>query len=104
MTQYQTQVSASVPSGPLVKTVRRFLHIVKMCMWFRYNCQLPVLTKHKRREIYFIQHFVSFLVLQSERAGCFTFIVLLLSCDKKCSLALPNGAVGRSVVCNCSIS
>ena len=29
-----------------------------------------------------------------ERAGCFTFIVFLMSCDSQCSVALSNVAVG----------
>ena len=33
-----------------------------------------------------------------ERAGCFTLIVFLMSCDCKCSVALPRGAVGWSAV------
>ena len=28
-----------------------------------------------------------------ERAGCLTLIVFLMSCDCKCSVALPSGAV-----------
>ena len=54
---------------------------------------------------------VSFLVLQSsywgrvrERAGCFTFIFLLMSGDCYCSVSLPHGVVGWSVVCACGIS
>ena len=34
-----------------------------------------------------------------ERAGCFTLFVFLMSCDCYCSVALPHGAVGWSVVC-----
>ena len=34
----------------------------------------------------------------------FTLIVFLVSCDCDCSVALPRGVVGWSVVCNCSIS
>ena len=39
-----------------------------------------------------------------ERVGCFAFIVLQMSCYCKCSVILPHGAVGWSVVCDCSIS
>ena len=34
-----------------------------------------------------------------ERAGCFTLIVFLMSCDCKCSAALPHGTMGWSEVC-----
>ena len=37
-------------------------------------------------------------------AGCFAFIVLRMSCYCKCSVALPNGAVCRSALCDCGIS
>ena len=36
--------------------------------------------------------------------GCFTLIVFLMSCDCKCSVALPHGAVGWSAVCDCGTS
>ena len=36
---------------------------------------------------------------EEERAGCFAFIVLQMSCYCECSVALPHGAVG-SVVCS----
>ena len=39
-----------------------------------------------------------------ERAGCFAFIVLRMSCYCKCSVALPHGAMGWSAVCDCGIS
>ena len=35
---------------------------------------------------------------------CFVFIVLQMSCDCKCSVALPQDAVGWSAVCDCGIS
>ena len=35
-----------------------------------------------------------------ERAGCFTFIVFLMSCDCYCCSPIPHGAVSRSAVCN----
>ena len=38
-----------------------------------------------------------------ERAGCFAFIVFLISCYCKCPVALPHGAVGWSAVCECGI-
>ena len=41
---------------------------------------------------------------QESRAGCFALIVFLMSCDCKCSVALPHGAVGWSAVCDCGIS
>ena len=31
-------------------------------------------------------------------------IIFLLSCNYKCSVPLPRGAVGRSAVCDCGIS
>ena len=54
-----------------------------------------------------VQFLVSFLFLQSseeERAGCFTLIVIYLSCGCLCSVSLPRGIVGCSVVCDCGIS
>ena len=48
-----------------------------------------------------------FLVLQpfeeDERADYFAIIVLGVSYNCKCSAALPHGAVGWSVVCDCGI-
>ena len=55
-----------------------------------------------------VNYFVSFLVCnhleEEERAGCFAFIVLRMSCYCKCSVNLPHGTVGWSAVCNCDIS
>ena len=39
-----------------------------------------------------------------EGAGCFAFIVFLMSIYCKCSVALPHGAVGWSAVCDFGIS
>ena len=39
-----------------------------------------------------------------KKAGCFALSVFLMSCDGQCSMALPHGAVGWSVVCDCGIS
>ena len=39
-----------------------------------------------------------------ERAGCFTLIVFLMSCDLLCSADLPHGTMGWSAVCDCDIS
>ena len=48
---------------------------------------------------------LAFLLMgKRERAGCLTFIVFLVSCDCKCSVALPHVAVGWSAKCDCSIS
>ena len=44
------------------------------------------------------------IILTRKRAGCFAFIVFQMSCYCKCSVALPHGAVGWSVVCDCGIS
>ena len=45
-----------------------------------------------------IYYCVSFLVLkqleEEERVWCFSFIVLRVSCCRKCSAALPHSAVG----------
>ena len=41
---------------------------------------------------------------EEERAGCFTLIIFLVSCDCYCFVALSHGAMGWSVVCDCSIS
>ena len=41
---------------------------------------------------------------EEERAGCFAFIVLWMSCYHNCSVTLPHGAVGWSAVCDCCIS
>ena len=40
---------------------------------------------------------------EEEKAGCFA-IVLQMYCYYKCSVALPQGAVGWSAVCDCGIS
>ena len=59
--------------------------------------------------ICFVMHyFVSIIVLhhleEEDKAGCFDIIVLQIYCYYKCSVALPQGAVGWSAVCNCGIS
>ena len=41
---------------------------------------------------------------EEERAGCFAFDVLRMSCYCICSVALPYGAVGWSAVCDYDIS
>ena len=41
---------------------------------------------------------------EEERAGCFAFIVFLLSCYCKYVVALPHSAMGWSAVCDCGIS
>ena len=55
-----------------------------------------------------MHNFVSFLVYnhpeKEERAGCFAFIVLRMSCFCKCSVALPHGAFGWSAACYYGIS
>ena len=40
---------------------------------------------------------------EKEKACCFAIIVLQMYCHYKCSVALPHGAVGWSVVCDCGI-
>ena len=35
---------------------------------------------------------------EEERAGCFTLIIFMLSCDSLCSTSLPHGAMGCSAV------
>ena len=57
----------------------------------------------------FVVHcFESFLVYNQidgdERDSYFILFVFLVSCDWYFSLALPNGAVGCSAVCDCVIS
>ena len=56
--------------------------------------------------MFVVRYFMSLLVLQSsdgvERAGCFTYIVLLVSLD--CYVGLPCGAMEFSAVCDCGIS
>ena len=41
---------------------------------------------------------------EKERADCFSFIVLRMSCYCKCSVALPHVTVGGSAVCDCGNS
>ena len=48
--------------------------------------------------------FVVFRLEDEERASCFTLVVFLMSYDGWCSVALPCGAMGLSVVCDCGIS
>ena len=58
--------------------------------------------------LFFVHYFVYFLVFhhleEEERAGCFAFNVLMMSCYCKCSVTLLHGAVGWSAVCDCGIS
>ena len=55
-----------------------------------------------------MHYFVSILVCkcleEEEKAGCFAFIVLQMSCYCKCSVTLPHGAVRYFAVCDCGIS
>ena len=37
---------------------------------------------------------------EEEKAGCFAFIVLQMSCYCKCSVTLPHGAVGVCALCD----
>ena len=39
-----------------------------------------------------------------KRIACFILTVFLVSCDSQCSVALPDGAVGWSAMCDCGIS
>ena len=41
---------------------------------------------------------------EEDKAGCFAFIALQMSCYCNCSVALPHGVVGWSAVCDCGIS
>ena len=43
------------------------------------------------------------LLAAEERAGCFTLIVFLMSCDCSCSVSLPHNAVGWAVVYDCDV-
>ena len=55
---------------------------------------------------YVLQYVGSFLAGE-ERAGCFIFVVLWMSCcvmNVMLSLTHPRGAMGWSVVCDCGIS
>ena len=55
-----------------------------------------------------IQYFVSVLFCNhldgEERAGCFALTAFLMAYGRQYYVALPHGAVGWSVVCNCGIS
>ena len=55
-----------------------------------------------------ILYFVSFWFCNhidgEDRAGCFTLIVFLMFCDSQCSVAIPNGTMGWSAVCDCGTS
>ena len=51
-----------------------------------------------------LSSFVIILKRKRERAGCFAFIVLRMSCYCKWSVTPPHGAVVWSAVCDCGIS
>ena len=55
-----------------------------------------------------MHYFVSILVCnhleEEEKSGCVAFIFLHMYCSYKCSVALPQGAVGWSAVCDFGIS
>ena len=55
-----------------------------------------------------MHYIVSFLVFnhleEEERAGCFAFVVIRMSCYCICSVVLPYGALGWSAVCDCGIN
>ena len=65
--------------------------IVGFCICSMFCCAL--LCAHK----WFCNHLDG-----EERVGCFALFVFLVSRD--CCVALPNGAMGLSVVCGCGIS
>ena len=46
----------------------------------------------------------AFILKKEEKAGCFAFIVLQMSCYCKCSVGLPHSAMDWSAVCDCGIS
>ena len=50
-----------------------------------------------------MQYFCKILA-KEERAGCFSLIVFLMSCDCLCSESLPLSVIGWSAVCDCGIS
>ena len=41
---------------------------------------------------------------EEEKAGCFISIIFFLSCECLCTVSLPLGAMGLTVVCDCCIS
>ena len=63
-----------------------------------FSCSSPFRGDSLLGLCFVMQYFVSFLVLQSSchvvPAGCFALIVILMSWDCKCSMALPHSAVG----------
>ena len=80
-----------------------------LCCWFIVYCCCESFVFGT---CFVMKCLVPILVLQSsrgriererEKAGCFTLIVFLLSCDYSCSLALPHDAVGWSAVYECGI-
>ena len=62
---------------------------------------LPVsvwpLFSDKAFSVFFV--FVFFFATEDERSGCYSQIVLILSCGCLCSASRPRGAVGWSVLC-----
>ena len=58
-----------------------------------------IMTYHQFTRINFLKN-----GLKRERASCFDFIVLRLSCYCKCSVTLPHGAVGWTAVYDCVTS
>ena len=59
-------------------------------------------------QCFVIRYFVSFKICNhlagKDRACCSTLAVFLMYCNSQCSVALPHGAMGWSVVCDCGIS
>ena len=58
----------------------------------------PCFNMHNSLSFHFCNH-----LDEEERAGCFTLIVSLVSCDCLCSMVLPRCALCRFVVCDCGI-
>ena len=46
----------------------------------------------------------SIILKRNEKAGCFAFIALKMSCYCQCSVALPHSDIVWSAVCDCGIS
>ena len=57
----------------------------------------------------FVMHYFAFILVcnhleEEEKAGCSAIIVKQMYCYKKCSVALPHGAMGWSAVYDWGIS
>ena len=81
------------------KSLNKFNKTRALCL-----LMLPWCVESEGLVLGLLSSFSFFHLVEEERAGCFAIIVFLLPCGCLCSVPLPHGAMGWSVVCECDFS